>query len=127
MARSGHGSGNTSSISLSTEAFDALKEYDFPGNIRELENLLERACALCENNLISVHDLALNSLNTGQASANSAATAKDLEGSIETNRIVEALAQTHWNRKAAAQLLGVSYRQLRYRIKKFGLENTDKH
>lgn len=122
MNRPDHIYESTGAISLSSEALDALERYDFPGNIRELENLLERACALCEGNVITANDLLLHG-HTGKPSQPKSVVSEQVD-TEEIQQIIEALNQTRWNRKAAARLLGVSYRQLRYRIKKLGLENN---
>ncbi|MDR1063699.1 MAG: sigma-54 dependent transcriptional regulator [Azoarcus sp.] len=113
---------------LSPEALSVLRQYSFPGNVRELENLLERACALCESEVIGAGDLGLDSL------ANSVRPAAALEeendtaadpGEIfgdERERMLKALDETHWNRSAAARKLGMTLRQLRYRLQKWGMD-----
>lgn len=108
---------------LSAAARQALLAYHYPGNVRELENLLERAVTLCPTGEISAADLSIQ-----QRSAEPAHPAKplgDLGGQIqdvERQAIVEALEKTRYNKTAAAKLLGLSFRQLRYRIKKLGIE-----
>ncbi len=107
---------------LDTQAAQALRRYDYPGNIRELENILERAVALCEGNRISPEDVQL------PASAPSAAPPagdRPLENyleEVERQEILKALEATRWNRTAAAKRLGMSFRQLRYRLSKLGIE-----
>jgi two-component system response regulator PilR (NtrC family) len=117
--------------SLTKEAIEALNQYTFPGNVRELENILERAYTLCENDLITEQDLQLpttqvtnNPVTTN--TNNSEQAFGDLEGylaNIEVDAIKLALEQTRWNKTAAAELLGVSFRQLRYKLKKLNLED----
>ncbi|SHK85063.1 two-component system, NtrC family, response regulator PilR [Marinobacter antarcticus] len=122
---------------LTQDAIDRLKEHDFPGNVRELENILERAFTLCDAEKISASDLHLgNGLPTEAGNSNDGATASaspalvpegdiDLEGyleSIERQAIEKALEATRWNKTAAAKKLGISFRALRYRLKKLGME-----
>jgi two-component system, NtrC family, response regulator PilR len=112
---------------LSPVAAEALRSYHFPGNVRELENILERAAALCSGNVINVADLQLRpktlQLETQQlAPAGAQGPLGDALEDIERDAIVRALEQTRYNKTKAAQLLGMSFRSLRYRIKKLGLE-----
>jgi len=109
--------------SIDAEALDALCNYHFPGNVRELENILERAIALSDDNKITKQDLQLkpppSKLADEQESI--AVDPMDLVGQ-ERNSIVQALEQTRWNKTAAAKLLGLSLRQLRYRLQKLNIE-----
>jgi two-component system response regulator PilR (NtrC family) len=111
---------------LDPQALEALKSYRFPGNVRELENILERAHTLCENNQINVADLRLAqpSAPSEQDSANLADidNLEDYLESIERKLILQALEETRWNRTAAAQRLNLTFRSMRYRLKKLGLE-----
>ncbi len=113
---------------LSGEAIKALQAYAFPGNVRELENLLERAMTLCENHVIEVEDLNLSDPAETVQTSNHAATGDDessLDSSLseqERQAILQALERTRYNKTAAARILGLTFRQLRYRIKKLGLD-----
>ena len=115
---------------LGDAARAALQRYAFPGNVRELENILERALTLCDDAQIHEADLALPSGETSEpveldsdhpAPPEGVALEKYLED-IERKAIVNALEQTHNNKTAAARLLGITFRALRYRLKKLGLE-----
>ncbi len=112
---------------LAPEALNALNRYAFPGNVRELENILERAMTLCENDTIRPRDLHLpqttdtappmpGPMDSGQIHLEAHL------GEIEKIAILQALEQTKHNKTAAAKLLGLSFRALRYRLKKLGLE-----
>ena len=112
------------SASLDTSAQEALQSYPFPGNVRELENVLERAVTLCSSGTISAADLDLRQAPVTEDSG-AAFTATDLGNQVEDvqrQAIMDALEKTRYNKTAAAKLLGLSFRQLRYRIKKLGIE-----
>ncbi|MCF6209567.1 MAG: sigma-54 dependent transcriptional regulator [Gammaproteobacteria bacterium] len=108
-------------------ALKNLNRYPFPGNVRELENILERAMTLCEDNTIRTQDLQLpataqTSLPTPGAFDSGQIQLEEHLGEIEKKAIQQALEQTKYNKTAAAKLLGLSFRALRYRLKKLGLE-----
>ncbi|MDR8367503.1 MULTISPECIES: sigma-54 dependent transcriptional regulator [Pseudomonas] len=111
---------------LHPQALDALKSYRFPGNVRELENMLERAHTLCENKQIEASDLRLVEGNGNSDSDVPDLTQIDnLEAyleNVERKLILQALEETRWNRTAAAQRLNLSFRSMRYRLKKLGLD-----
>jgi two-component system response regulator PilR (NtrC family) len=111
---------------LTDDALAKLKSYRFPGNVRELENMLERAYTLCEDNLIKPSDLRLadtpQSTSNGEASLANISNLEDHLEEIERKLIMQALEETRWNRTAAAERLGLSFRSMRYRLKKLGID-----
>ncbi len=117
----------TETPKLDKETLKALNEYSFPGNVRELENILERAMTLHENNVITLSDLQLPD-NTNKETKNSDELALDqnlLDPTLlkkEKEVIQQALEKTKYNKTAAAKLLGISFRALRYRIKKLDMD-----
>ncbi len=111
---------STGEIGINDSALKILCHYPFPGNVRELENILERAMTLCESDTIQSTDLKLPEINADElAIMDSASMPLDpYLGNIEKDAIQAALEKTRYNKTAAAKLLGISFRQLRYRIKK---------
>ncbi|MFV2057765.1 MAG: sigma-54-dependent transcriptional regulator [Thiohalomonadales bacterium] len=131
---------------LHPDSIQRLHQYTFPGNVRELENILERALTLCEGSEIGLDDLQLAEVNqptpdnsdaifASQGSStiadstrpaneaiNTEIPLEDQLGNIEKEAIMKALEKTRYNKTAAAKLLGMSFRSLRYRLKKLGLE-----
>jgi len=126
-------------------AQQALEGYDFPGNVRELENILERAMAMCDGEQIDVSDLMLPQRTTRIAEAVSPAppagmgapaapepipaaspTASggldDYISNLERTAIIKALEESRYNKTAAAKKLGITFRALRYKLKKLGID-----
>ncbi len=118
---------------LSKAAQNTLAAYSFPGNVRELENILERAITLCDDAEIQPAHLQLPE----DGSTTTVTTGQHLPGykpgepleeyltEIEKQAILTALDATRWNRTAAAKRLGMTFRSLRYRLKKLGLDDSD--
>lgn len=124
--------------SIQASALDYISRLPFLGNVRELENMLERALALCDGNTITIEDLMLEEAgaaytaasNNEQAAAyvpdaNAEVSLPDYLEDIEKRAILTALTKTQNNKTAAAKLLGVSFRTLRYRLAKLGLSKED--
>ncbi len=115
---------------LGPEALNTLQRYAFPGNVRELENILERAITLCEGNEIQPADLALPETTDVGTMSGEELLATPPEGvaleeyleNIERQAILKALDQTGNNKTAAAKQLGITFRAMRYRLKKLGLD-----
>lgn len=108
---------------ISSEARDLLLKYDYPGNVRELENIVERAVVICRDAVISIEDLPFPEDMFG------AGIPSDEEGmlrgaveDLERKLIVEAMDKTGEHQTKAAELLGISERMLRYKLKKYGLK-----
>lgn len=130
-------------LTLTQAAQKALWQYNYPGNFRELENILERAVALSKNNQIDIDDLQIQSHqfaanNTAIAKINSdpkkVAVAESIDNfhlgqtqiqdyldDVERRILEQALAQTRFNRTQAAKLLGISFRSMRYRMERLGI------
>jgi two-component system response regulator PilR (NtrC family) len=130
--------GNDKAAYLDSSALDALGKYNFPGNVRELENMLERALALSDGEKIMANDLQFSTSNTAVIASGDPQVIErptharaaheafgDLEGyleDLEREIISAALEECRWNKTATAKLLGITFRSLRYRQKKLGLE-----
>ena len=138
---------------ISKSALTQLKEYHFPGNVRELENILERACALCSNQRIEINDLQFNGSQPPPSYTNKKIVQNELVkikhtehntgtdkllpnsynyetmeidgylSSIEKSIILDCLDKNRWNRTSTAKILGITFRSLRYRMKKLGIDN----
>jgi two-component system, NtrC family, response regulator PilR len=135
---------------LSRDAQQALQSYSFPGNVRELENLLQRACALAPTPELQLEDMAFNAVNfkptlasqntssSAAMQATPAAAPRKPEreflpsdigvyiDSVERDVLERALERTHYNRTAAAQILGLTLRQIRYRMARLGIRDDGK-
>ena len=110
---------------ISDAAIHALSQYSFPGNIRELENILERAITLSDGKIINEQDIQLpepEGVKIYPVEKKEDAPLESLLGEVEKQTILEALNKTRWNKTAAAKLLGISLRALRYRLEKLDLE-----
>ena len=121
---------NTPIPDVTGEMLDVLSNYQYPGNVRELENILERACTLCEQGQITADDLSLRSPaietdanhKTAELPAEGVDSLEDYLETVERKAITQALEHTGWNKTAAAKKLGITFRALRYRLKKLGME-----
>jgi two-component system response regulator PilR (NtrC family) len=112
---------------LSTAAFAALQQYHFPGNVRELENILERALALYDGNRIENDDLNLP-VNAHKVVKSpeydpTLGTLEEHLQKIEKKAISLVLQENEWDKAAAAKQLGLSFRSLSYRLKKLEMDN----
>ncbi len=113
-------------MSISKEAMDILLRYDYPGNMRELQNLIARAVVLAREEMITTAELPLmlRQLRSEQPTAalRPAATLPDRVAALEKEAILDALQQTQGNQSQAAKMLGLSERNLRYRLQKWGMK-----
>ena len=128
--------GENSNAKLDASAIAALGEYDFPGNVRELENILERTLALSDGEVISRDDFQFpvtadkaSEITPQPGNRSSVADTTDVQGDLEAyledverNILSDALETSRWNKTATAKALGISFRSLRYRLKKLGLD-----
>lgn len=111
---------------VSRPVLEKFYAYDFPGNVRELENILERAMAMSDGTRISADELQLTSMTQADVTKDFIEGKRDIKldsylEEVEKKVITEALEKTRWNKTAAARLLGISFRALRYRLEKLGL------
>ncbi|WP_047392704.1 sigma-54 dependent transcriptional regulator [Chitinibacter sp. ZOR0017] len=117
---------NMDAPQLQPDALQALRRYDFPGNVRELENLLERALALSDGEHITAEDLHLSDPVATEAAAQAADLGEtyplqDYLDRVERAALLAALAKTNFNRTQAAKLLGITFRSMRYRLDRLGI------
>lgn len=109
---------------LESESLAALRHYAFPGNVRELENMLERALALCDGQTITADDLQITPATESMREEGASAVTDNLQDyldRVERAAILEALEKTGGNRTQAAKVLGVTFRSFRYRMERLGL------
>ncbi|HUV98723.1 MAG TPA: sigma-54 dependent transcriptional regulator [Gallionella sp.] len=115
-------------VGFSEQALRALQGYSFPGNVRELENIIERAFALCSAGVIEEEDLLLVPVEYGQAENTALSSKYPLPkylDQVEKQALLEALEQTGFNRTAAAKLLGLTFRTMRYRMERLGIKDPN--
>ena len=110
---------------LTVGVIEAFRGYDFPGNVRELENILERALTLCNGSEITINDLQLPQTEAARAEDGAFTDKESLDDyleRLERSAIEKALTKANQNKTAAAKLLGISFRALRYKLEKLGIE-----
>lgn len=116
---------NRKSISLSSEVIDLFKEYDWPGNVRELENTIERLVIMSKGNSITISDIPI-SIKNYSLRQKIQFKAEDklpvIVDEIEREKIIEALKKTGGNKSRAAKILGITPRQIGYKIKKLNID-----
>ncbi len=113
-------------LEISKEAVDFLLKYNYPGNVRELENIIERAVVLARGNIISANDLPMNIRGLkgeDTFSVDSSSTLNEQVEALEKRLIYDALKQTNGNQTQAGKLLGITERNLRYKLNKYGIKN----
>jgi len=118
---------SNSKISISPQAKDILIKYHYPGNIRELENMIQRAIALCSGNVIQPSDLP-DEIKIDEFIENDDSNSRNLNKEIEQierSLIINALKENNWNQTKAAKSLGINERVIRYKIKKYNINKPE--
>jgi len=113
-------------IEISKEATDKLLKYNYPGNVRELENIVERAVVLSRSNMITESDLSMKVTglkNEGELPLPGKGTLAEQVEALEKKLIYDALAEVNGNQTKAGELLGLTERNLRYKLKKYNIKN----
>jgi transcriptional regulator with GAF, ATPase, and Fis domain len=109
---------------LTSEARDMLLKYDYPGNVRELVNIIERAVVIARDQYITTDDLPFKSVSFPDASGKKYSGAlRESVDELEKKLIIESMEKTQDNQTKAAEILGISERMLRYKLKKYGLKS----
>ena len=107
--------------SITPEALDHLVKYPFPGNVRELSNVIEQAVVLSRSDTLTVGDLPMR-LSSSEEKSDEAMGLEEQVANLEKRHLRKALRETGGNKSAAARLLGISERKIRYMLKKYGKE-----
>jgi two-component system NtrC family response regulator len=118
-----NGRGN---MEISKEAADKLMKYDYPGNVRELENIIERAVVLCRHNTIAKSDLSMTVqgfVEESDMKLSGSGTLDEQVEALEKKLIYDALKLTNRNQTKAGELLGITERNIRYKLKKYNIKN----
>ena len=113
-------------LEISKEAYDLLMKYNFPGNIRELENIIERAVVLTRGNLITLSDLPLHIRGFKEELSRPVlgkGTLPEQVEAVEKELIYDALRESAGNQTKAGKLLGITERNLRYKLKKYNIKH----
>ena len=114
-----------SGMEISKEAVDSLLKYNFPGNVRELENIIERSVVLSRGSLITLNDLPMNVRGfreEASAKQTERETMNDKIEALERSMIYDALSKMNGNQTQAGKLLGITERNLRYKMKKYDIK-----
>jgi DNA-binding NtrC family response regulator len=117
---------NRGNLDISKEAVDVLMKYNYPGNVRELENIVERAVVLTRNKIITLNDLPINIKGFKEEksiTASEKGTLTEQVEALEKQLIFDALQESGGNQTKAGKLLGLTERNLRYKLKKYGIKH----